>query len=147
MTAGLRPTSPLVGDHSTLADAFEAAAEQHGDRLASVSGASRLSFADWYRRADVLARGLVEFGVRPGDVVVMMLPSTSDYAVAYGAIALAGAVATGITPRLGRREIDAVLGVAAPRLVIHDPVTFAHGAFDAVCDGVPVVELDEVVAA
>ena len=145
MTAELRPTPPLVGDHPTLADAFEAAAHQHGDRLAYIDGTTRLSFADWYRRSDLMARGLVESGVQPGDVVVMMLPSTAEYAVAYGAIELAGGVATGINPRLGRREIEAVITIAGPRLVLHDPVTFG-GTFGTAPAGVPVATLDQVVA-
>jgi acyl-CoA synthetase (AMP-forming)/AMP-acid ligase II len=115
---------PLAGDHATVADAFEAAAVQHGSRFAYVGGDERLTFAEWHRRADVVARGLVESGVRPGDVVVMMLPSTHDYAIAYGAIMLAGGVASGVNPRLGRREIEAVLRIARPRVVIHDAATF-----------------------
>ena len=143
MTPGENPLRPpLVGDHPTVADAFEAAAHQHGDRLAYVGGAERLSFTEWYRRSDVMAAGLVELGVRPGDVVVMMLPSTAEYAIAYGAIALAGCVATGINARLGRREIEAVIRLARPGLVLHDPTTF-----DVRPDDVPVRSPDEVVAA
>lgn len=140
MTDGLRP--PLLGEYATVADAFEAAARQHGERLAYVGGAERLSFAEWYRRSDVVARGLVESGVRPGDVVVMMLPSTHEYAIAYGAIALAGGVATGVNARLGRREIEAVIRTAAPRLVIHDAATFSFRP-----EGVPLATLDGLVAA
>jgi acyl-CoA synthetase (AMP-forming)/AMP-acid ligase II len=136
------PTPPLAGHHRTIDAAFEAAAQQFGQRVAYVDRGERLSFEEWYRRSDVVARGLVETGVRPGDVVVMMLPSTQDYAVAYGGIVLAGAVATGINSRLGPREIDAVLRIASPRLVIHDPATF-----DVRPEGVPVVALDELAAA
>jgi acyl-CoA synthetase (AMP-forming)/AMP-acid ligase II len=138
---------PLAGDHATVADAFEAAADQHGDRLAYVGGDERLTFAEWYRRADVVARGLVELGVRPGDVVVMMLPSTHDYAIAYGAIVLAGGVASGINPRLGRREIDAVLRIASPRVVIHDPATFDISPDELESQGAAVVDLPELVRA
>jgi acyl-CoA synthetase (AMP-forming)/AMP-acid ligase II len=116
---------PLLGDHQTVADAFEAAAHQHGERLAYIDGPRRLSFAEWYRQADIMARGLVESGVRPGDVVVMMLPSNQDYAIAYAAIQLAGGVATGINARLGQREIEAIVRIAQPRLVIHDPEAFS----------------------
>ena len=123
---------PLLGDHATLADAFEAAAVQHGDRLAYV-GEGRLSFAQWHRQSDVMARGLVTLGVEPGDVVVMMLPSNQDYAIAYGAIALAGGVATGINARLGRREIESIIERAAPRLVIHDADAFSVRPADVPC--------------
>jgi len=135
-------TPPLKGDHATVADAFQAASQQYGERLAYVDGARRMSFAEWYRLSDVMAHGLVALGVRPGDVVVMMLPSGTDYAIAYGAIELAGAIATGINPRLGRREIEAVIAIASPRLVLHDPASF-----DVVPPGVQIVGLVDVVAA
>jgi acyl-CoA synthetase (AMP-forming)/AMP-acid ligase II len=145
-------TPPLHGDHSTVADAFEAAAQQHGARLAYVDGSVRLSFAEWYRRSDTMAHGLVALGVRPGDVVVMMLPSGTDYAIAYGAIELAGAIATGVNPRLGRREIEAVIAVATPRLVLHDPAAFDPATMhavtmNAVAAGGQVVGLVDVIAA
>jgi acyl-CoA synthetase (AMP-forming)/AMP-acid ligase II len=138
---------PLQGDHPTVADAFEAAAQQHGDRPAYVDGSNRLSFAEWHRRSDEMARGLVALGVRPGDVVVMMLPSGTDYAIAYGAIELAGAIATGVNPRLGRREVEAIIAIATPRLVMHDPATFEPATVNSVPNEVQVVGLVDVIGA
>ncbi|MGD9701245.1 MAG: class I adenylate-forming enzyme family protein [Acidimicrobiia bacterium] len=120
--------TPLVGVFSTLADVLRAAAEQHGERAAfveGVAGGERLSFADWHRRADALAGTLVDRGVRPGDVVVIMLPTSIDYAVAYGAITIAGGVATGLNTRLGEREIRAILDRAQPSAAILDRDAFA----------------------
>jgi acyl-CoA synthetase (AMP-forming)/AMP-acid ligase II len=116
---------PLEGRFDTLADAFQAAAEQHGTRTAYVEGGTRLSFAEWNRRSDALAAALVERGVAPGDVVAIMLPASIDYAVAYGAIALAGAVVTGLNTRLGEREIAAILERTAPSCVILEQAAFA----------------------
>lgn len=125
---------PLVGEFATLDGAFEAAAGQFADRAAFVEGAHRLSFGEWYARADRLAARLVGRGVRPGDVVAIMLPSSIDYAVAQGAVALAGGVATGLNPRLGEREVRAVLDRARPALALHDPE-----AFTVAPGGVPVL--------
>jgi acyl-CoA synthetase (AMP-forming)/AMP-acid ligase II len=114
MNASHAARPPLVGSFAVLADAFEAAAQQHGDREAFVDGAERLTFAAWFEGSDRLAAVLVERGVRAGDVVAIMLPTSIDYAVAYGAITLAGAVVTGLNSRLGQREIAALLERAAP---------------------------------
>ncbi len=76
---------PLTGTFSSLAEAQEAAAMQHGDRDAFVDRERRLSFAQWQRDADGLARVLVERGVRTGDRVALMLPSSIAYAVACAA--------------------------------------------------------------
>lgn len=137
---------PLQGRFDTVADAFAAAAEQFGQRLAYVGDGERLSFGAWFERADLVARAMVERGVRPGDVVVMMLPSNVDYAIAYGATELAGGVATGINARLGRREIEAVLDLAGPALVIHDSAVFDPAVLDSLPAGVQAVPLSELIA-
>ena len=118
-------TPPLVGRFATLADAFEAAARQHATRVAYVEGESRLTFADWYRRSDAVAAGLVERGVGPGDVVAIMLPSSIDFAIAYGAITLAGGVVTGLNTRLGAREVAAILERSQPACIVVDPQAFS----------------------
>jgi len=116
-----RPVGPpLRGDLLTVDQALDAAAEQHGGRDAYVEGDRRLSFAEWRDAADALARALVDRGVRPGDVVALRLPSSIDYAVAYGAAAIAGAVTTGINPRLGPREVAAIVSRCRPAVLIDD---------------------------
>lgn len=133
-------TPPLSGSPATVADALEAAAQSHGERSAFVDGGERLSFADWHRRADALAAVLVERGVRPGSVVAIMVPSSIDYAVAYGAIVLAGGVATGLNVRLGAREISSILDRARPSAVVLD-----RGAFpDVVVGGATVIDRAEL---
>jgi acyl-CoA synthetase (AMP-forming)/AMP-acid ligase II len=133
---------PLAGSFPTLSDALEAAAAQHGGRTAFVDGDERLSFAEWYRRADALAAVFVERGVRPGDVVAIMLPTSHDYAVAYGATAIAGAIATGLNPRLGARELESILERSRPTLVVRDAEVFPDAP---TCD-VLVIERDELPA-
>jgi len=111
---------PLAGAFATVADALVAAGSQFAEREAYVEGSRRLSFAQWYRAADGLARRFVELGVRPGDVVMLHVASSIDYAVCYAAAQLAGAIASGINRRLGPREVGAILAQAGPRLVISE---------------------------
>jgi acyl-CoA synthetase (AMP-forming)/AMP-acid ligase II len=114
------PTPPLTGSFNTVADVMDAAAAQHGGRDAYVEGNERLTFGQWIRAADGLAATLAERGVRAGDVVALCLPSSVDYAICYAAVARAGAVATGINPRLGRREVEAIVDRCQPALMIRD---------------------------
>lgn len=133
----------MCNNSVTLADALDEAAIQHGDRAAFVDGDQRLSFAEWERRADGLAAVLVERGVRPGDVVAIMLPTSIDYVVAYGAITKAGAIATGLNVRLGAYEIASILDRAAPVMAILD-----RDAFTTVPSvDLPVIERAELAAA
>ncbi|MCW2620688.1 MAG: putative acyl-CoA synthetase, partial [Frankiales bacterium] len=113
---------PLRGEHRTLDAALAAAAEQFADREAYVDqgGADRLTYGAWVRQADSLAAALHDRGVRPGDVVALLLPACTDYAVCFAALVRLGAITSGINPRLGPREMDAIAGAARPVLVIRD---------------------------
>jgi acyl-CoA synthetase (AMP-forming)/AMP-acid ligase II len=88
-------------------------------------GTRRITFGEWAAAADGVARALLERGVRKGDVVAIALPSSIDYAIAYQGILRAGAIATGINPRLGRTEVDHILRRCAPRLMIDGPLPTA----------------------
>jgi acyl-CoA synthetase (AMP-forming)/AMP-acid ligase II len=108
---------PLQGRHETLADALVAAGEQLAAVEAYVDGDERLTFAAWVRAADGLAAELVDRGVRAGDVVAIMLPPSIDFAVAFAASAMVGAVVTGLNIRLGPNEVAAIVERGAPALV------------------------------
>jgi acyl-CoA synthetase (AMP-forming)/AMP-acid ligase II len=107
---------PVLGDFATVLDLFDAVVSRHGDHEAVVHEGVRLSFAEWAARADALAGWLIdERGVGPGDIVGIQLPSGIDYMVAYQAIMRAGAIATGINPRLGPTEVAHITRIAMPK--------------------------------
>ena len=90
---------------------------------------ARITFGELAVRAAALADWLhADKGVRPGDVVGIRLPSGIDYAVAYHAIVRAGAIATGINPRLGPTEVAHILGRC-------DPVHVVEGLLPDLPDG------------
>lgn len=149
---GLPPGPPPPGDRAghpgppagwTLADAMDDAVRRHGDREAYVDGDRRITFAAWIRDADALAAEFADRGVRPGDVVALMLPSSIDYALCFAAAARLGAVATGINTRLGPREVDAILGRCRPALVVRD----AGAGVPSVPAGTPVFARAHIAAA
>jgi acyl-CoA synthetase (AMP-forming)/AMP-acid ligase II len=95
----------VAGRHPS-ADAFVDAREQ------------RLTFSEWDRAADGVARGLAELGVGAGDVVCLLLGSSIEYAICYQAAMRLGAITSGVNTRLGPDEIDHILGIAGPRLTV-----------------------------
>ena len=86
----------------------------------------RLTYADWDALADRVATGLVARGVKRGDVVVLLLPTTPFYLVAYLAITRLGAIVTGINVRYRRTEIGHILRRAGARCLL--AVEDWHGA-------------------
>lgn len=103
----------------TLLDLFDEVVATDGDREAFVQplgdgSTRRVTFAEWASHADGFAQHLHNDGVRPGDVVAIRLGSGIDYAIAYQAIVRAGAIATGINPRLGAAEISHITSICNP---------------------------------
>ncbi len=107
----------------TLAFAITEAASRFPDAVAveTATGAT-LTFADLDRLSDECAVALAtDHGIREGDLVALVLPSTPEYLVLYLAIAKLGAITTGVNPRYTPAERSAVLDVAGPAVVISTP--------------------------
>lgn len=84
-----------------------------------------------------LAGGLVQWGVRPGDRVAVVLPNCPELLQLYGALWRAGAAATPALPALTAAEVQHVLqDSGAVLLVTDDPRLQALG--------VPTMGLDEL---
>jgi acyl-CoA synthetase (AMP-forming)/AMP-acid ligase II len=114
--------------HRTVVTVLREAAQRNGDDeayvepgQAGVQSRRTLTFGQWDQEADGVAGSLAEMGVRKGDVVCLLLPSSIDYAVLYAALLRLGAITSGINPRLGRGEVSSILQRTLPVLVIHDP--------------------------
>ncbi|TMR17664.1 long-chain fatty acid--CoA ligase [Nonomuraea turkmeniaca] len=87
-------------------------AAEEPERVAlEVAGGGTLTFAEWHARADSLARGLARRGVRRGDRLGLLFGAENwtDFAVAYCATQLAGAVAVPISDRLAPAEVAYML--------------------------------------
>jgi acyl-CoA synthetase (AMP-forming)/AMP-acid ligase II len=121
----------------TLAEIADEAGRRFGDKASFVSADGwALSYADLARLSDEVAMGLLDRGVGEGDVVVLSLPSTIDYIVAYVAAAKIGAVTAGLNPSLAPPERSKLVELATAKLVL----TTAELA-----DGVPAGAPAEVV--
>jgi acyl-CoA synthetase (AMP-forming)/AMP-acid ligase II len=137
---------PFSGDATTVVDVLDQVAEAHPEAEAYVDGEVRLSYGGLASRSAGWADTLAEHGIGRGDVVAIRLPSSVEFAVAYlGALRL-GCVATGINPRLGRREVEGIVSQAHPSAAIvadGDPLggfagtVFLRSDVAAVSDGDP----------
>lgn len=80
---------------------------RHGEKTALVDASSgrRLSYSEYGEEVERLARGLVAAGIKPGDIVAIFLPNSWEFAVAFHAIQLAGAIPTLLNPTYREREV------------------------------------------
>ena len=96
------------------------AAAEDPDAVAFTLGDRPLTYADWDRAADRAAARLWDEGVRPGDVVGILLDPSFAYPIAYLAIARLGCVTAGINPRFGPREIEHIVSSSGAVAVVSD---------------------------
>jgi acyl-CoA synthetase (AMP-forming)/AMP-acid ligase II len=113
----------MTGRERTVIDVLERVVQEHPDVDAYVDGTRRVSYGELAARSAGVALVLRDLGVRRGDVVAIRLPASVEYAVAYLAALRLGAVATGINPRLGRREVAGITARAEPVVTVVDETT------------------------
>jgi acyl-CoA synthetase (AMP-forming)/AMP-acid ligase II len=95
------------------------AAERFGRTPAYVGTTGlELTYADLDRLAGEVAVGMAAQGVREGDVVLLLLPASPEYVVAYVAASRLGAITAGVNSRLAAPERDALLAAVEPALVV-----------------------------
>ena len=78
----------------------------------------RLSYAELGERVDKIAQGLIEFGIRKGDVVAFQLPNWWEFIALLYACNRIGAVANPLMPIFRQRELRFMLGFAEARIAI-----------------------------
>jgi acyl-CoA synthetase (AMP-forming)/AMP-acid ligase II len=78
------------------------AATAHPQREAYVHGAKRVTYQWLDRVADGFAATLLDSGVTPGDVVVLLVPSSIKFAACYLGAARVGAITSAVNLRFGQ---------------------------------------------
>lgn len=86
-----------------------AAAQPH--RLAlTVDGRGTMSYGDWERRSNIIARNLIRLGVATGDRVATFFENGEwlDFAAAYFGVLKAGAIAVPLSNRFAGLELNSI---------------------------------------
>jgi long-chain acyl-CoA synthetase len=87
---------------------------------AIVLGDERIGHDELWDRVGRLARALAERGIGQGDTVVLLLPNTPDFAVAFLAVAELRAVAVPLDPQFKKPELAFCLRDCGVRAVLTD---------------------------
>jgi bile acid-coenzyme A ligase len=88
------------------------------DRVAITCGDERVTRSELDRAANRMARDLAARGVRHGDMVTIALPNSVAWFVAVAACWKLGAVPQPVSSRLPARELEAIVELAAPPVVV-----------------------------
>jgi len=77
-----------------------------------------LTFGELRERAEAVAAGLFERGIRPGDVTAWQLPSRIDTVVLFMALVRLGTIQNPLIPMLRESEIDFICTQTGTRLLV-----------------------------
>ncbi|MFJ6515056.1 amino acid adenylation domain-containing protein [Streptomyces sp. NPDC091406] len=102
-------------------EAFAAQVAARPDAPALTAGPTTLSYAELDRRAEVLTDGLYAHGVRPGDLVGLCLPRSTDLVAAMLAVLKADAVHVPLDPEHPADRRERTARDAGVRLTVTDP--------------------------
>ncbi|MFJ9320438.1 amino acid adenylation domain-containing protein [Streptomyces globisporus] len=102
-------------------DAFAAQVAARPDAPALTAGATTLSYAELDARAEALADGLYAHGIRPGDLVGLCLPRSTDLVAAMLAVLKADAVHVPLDPEHPADRRERTARDAGVRLTVEDP--------------------------
>ncbi|ABL83793.1 MULTISPECIES: cyclohexanecarboxylate-CoA ligase [unclassified Nocardioides] len=101
-----------------ITDYLDEHAEATPDRTAFVDARREMTYADLRREVDRCAHGLVELGVRPGDVVSFQLPNWIEWVVVHYACTRIGAISNPLIPIYREREVGFMMGLARSRVLV-----------------------------
>jgi bile acid-coenzyme A ligase len=102
-------------------------AEENPDRPAITCGDETLTRAELESMANRLGRDLLDLGVGVGDMVTIALPNSTDWFVAAAACWKVGAIPQPVSAKLPARELEAILDLADPKVVMGVPKEVAGG--------------------
>ncbi|WP_235031528.1 AMP-binding protein [Geminicoccus flavidas] len=108
------------------------AADVYGSRTGCIYGQERRSWAEIRRRCRRLASGLRGLGVRPGDIVSVLLPNVPAMLECQFGVPMAGAILNALNDRLDAATLVAILGHAEATVLITD-TTYAPVVREALC--------------
>ncbi|MDS0474434.1 long-chain-fatty-acid--CoA ligase [Natrinema sp. 1APR25-10V2] len=114
-------TSAATEPGSTLKDAFETGLRKYAERTAVVDGDRTLTYRELDRRANAVARGLVEHGVGVGDRVALVMSNRLEYVVADLAVIKAGAAKLPLNDMLTAEEFEYMLRDSGAGTVVCGP--------------------------
>jgi acyl-CoA synthetase (AMP-forming)/AMP-acid ligase II len=117
-------------------DAVLQACDRFGERLALIDGERRITYAQYGQMLRDVAHAFVYAGIAPGDRVGILLPNTWEFALAYHAATLAGAIPSPMNPSYKEREVRYQLENSGAKVLISDGALIAGMNFS----GLPQLE-------
>ncbi|MFI6966735.1 AMP-binding protein [Streptomyces sp. NPDC050255] len=120
----------LPQDGFPLAEIPGAYAAEIGDTVAVRADTDALTWTTLHRASNRIARGLIEAAAVTGRIVTLLLPNSTDLILAVFACYKAGATPQVLSPRMKPAELNAILDLCDPAVVVTEPGGDVSGRAD-----------------
>jgi cyclohexanecarboxylate-CoA ligase len=101
-----------------ITDFLDEVAAATPDKLAAIDARGQITYGELKRLSDRAALGLLELGVRPGDVVSFQLPNWIEFLVVHFAVTRIGAVNNPLIPIYRDREVGFMVAMAQSKVIV-----------------------------
>ena len=113
------PRDIVIEPGSTMLSLLQDACAQHADRVAFEFDGEALTFREWQRRSDALARFFVhEWHLEPGDRVLVMLPNLPAFPIALLAAWIANLAIMPVYIAAATQELEGPIAAIAPSAIV-----------------------------
>ncbi len=102
-------------ENRSLIDVFGEVFDRYADRVALIDDHSTVTYRQIDERSKLLARHLLDLGIRPLDRMVVQLPNTAQFVYLYFALQRVGAIPILALPVHRRREVEQFVTLADAR--------------------------------
>ncbi len=111
---------PII--YETIGNYFDSVVERHAgcEALVVCHQGVRWTYAEFNRRIDALAAGLLALGIRPGERVGVWGPNSSEWVLTQMATAKIGAILVNINPAYRLYELEYALAKSGCRAIVSD---------------------------
>jgi cyclohexanecarboxylate-CoA ligase len=101
-----------------ITDFLDEVAAATPDKVAAVDARDQVTYRELKRLSDRAALGLLELGVRPGDVVSFQLPNWIEFLVVHFAVTRIGGVSNPLIPIYRDREVGFMVALAKSKVIV-----------------------------
>ncbi|WP_206669267.1 AMP-binding protein [Streptomyces sp. IB2014 016-6] len=122
----------LPEDGFPLSEIPGAYAAEIGDTVVVRAGTESLTWTALHRGSNRFARGLTAAGAATDRIVTLLLPNSTDLILTVFACYKAGAIPQVLSPRMTPAELDAILELGDPAVVVTEPGSALIGRAGAV---------------
>lgn len=104
--------------NKTIVDYLKNAVELYPDKTAVIDRKSRYTYRELGKLVDRVALGLLELGLKKGDVISFQLPNWNEFIILHFAVTRIGAISNPLIPIYRDREIGFMVQLAESKMMV-----------------------------